>query len=261
MSIHSFKVTFLGTGTSQGVPMIACPCAVCHSDDHRDKRLRSSVLLEINGHNYTIDAGPDFRYQMLRAGVLHLDGVLFTHEHKDHTAGLDDVRAFNYLDKKDMNIYCDAQVEKALKRDYYYAFGEKSYPGVPRFNLMQIDKDHHFKLNDEVEVVPIEVMHYKLPILGYRIGDFAYITDCKTISDRELMKLEGVKIFVINALKEGPHISHLNLEEALALIEKVHPERAYLTHISHSFAKHRDIEKKLPLNVFPAFDRLVLDIV
>lgn len=261
MSIDSFAVTFLGTGTSQGVPMIACPCEVCHSSDSRDKRLRSSVLLTINGKNYVIDTGPDFRYQMLRENVQHLDGVLFTHEHKDHTAGLDDVRPFNYFDKKDIDIYCDKLVEKAIKRDFYYAFAEHSYPGAPKFNVISINKNHNFSLNNGIEVIPIEVMHYKLPILGFRIANFAYITDCKTISDEEIKKLEGVDYFVINALKEGPHLSHLNLQEALELIEKIQPKHAYLTHISHSFAKHVDIEKKLPANVFPAYDGLSLKII
>jgi len=256
--IESFSVTFLGTGTSQGVPMIACECEVCKSSDPHDKRLRSSVMLTINGHNYVIDAGPDFRYQMLRENVKDIDGILFTHEHKDHTAGLDDVRPFNYFTKKDIQIYCDDLVEKALRHDYYYAFAEHKYPGVPKLDLISIDKDHRFQLQIGVEVQPIQVMHYKLPITAYRIGDFAYITDCKTIADEEREKLRGVKVMVCNALRREEHISHMNLQQALELIDWVKPENAYLTHISHAFDKHVNIEKELPSNVHPAYDGLKL---
>lgn len=261
MSISSFTVTFLGTGTSQGVPMIACDCEVCQSTDPKDKRLRSSVLLTINGKNYVIDTGPDFRYQMLREHIKDIDGILFTHEHKDHIAGLDDIRPFNYLQHKDINLYCYDLVEKAIRRDYYYAFGEHKYPGVPSLNILPIDKDHSFQLNDEIDVHPIEVMHYKLPVLGFRIGDFTYITDCKTIEPKELEKIKGTKILVINTLHERPHISHLTLQEALDIIHIIQPENAYLTHISHSFAKHEAILKKLPRNVYPAYDGLKLTIL
>jgi phosphoribosyl 1,2-cyclic phosphate phosphodiesterase len=259
MTLESFTVTFLGTGTSQGIPMIGCDCHVCQSADKKDKRLRSSVLLTLNGKNYTIDAGPDFRYQMLREGVKDLDGILFTHEHKDHIAGLDDIRPFNYLRQKDMDIYCDERVEKALKRDYYYAF-EASYPGVPKINLHHVDKDKTFVLQENIEVIPIEVMHYKLPVKGYRIANFTYITDCKTISSEELKKLEGTEVLVINALREEQHISHLNLQEALELIEIVKPKVAYLTHISHHLGTHEEILAKIPAHVFPAYDGLVIDL-
>lgn len=258
MPIQSFTVTFLGTGTSQGVPMIACNCNVCHSKNIKDKRLRSSVLLTINGRNYVIDTGPDFRYQMLRENVQELDGVLFTHEHKDHTGGLDDVRPFNYFLNKDIDLYCNDLVEKAIKRDFYYAFSENPYPGVPKYNVIHIDKNHTFLLNNGTEVQPIEVMHYKLPVIGFRIGDFTYITDCKTISDIEFEKLKGTKVLVLNALRESEHISHLNLAEALDIINKIKPDQAYLTHISHTFGCHNDIEKKLPENVHPAYDGLKL---
>lgn len=260
MSIQTFNVTFLGTGTSQGIPLIACECHVCKSNDKRDKRLRSSVLLEINGRNYTIDAGPDFRYQMLRAQVKDLDGILFTHEHKDHVAGLDDVRPFNYLNKKDIAIYCNEDVEVALNRDFYYAFALIKYPGVPQLNLTRISKDTPFTIAEGVEVTPIEVLHHRLPVLGFRIENFTYITDCKTISDEELEKVKGTEILVINALREEEHISHLNLEQALAFIEKVQPKLAYLTHISHYLGTHEEILAKLPPNVLPAFDELTLRI-
>lgn len=258
MSLSSFNVTFLGTGTSQGIPLIGCECHVCQSKDKKDKRLRSSVLLEINGRNYTIDAGPDFRYQMLRENVKDLDGILFTHEHKDHLAGLDDVRPFNYLNDKDIDIYCDVRVEKALKRDFYYAFAEEKYPGVPRLNMNIIDKNEPFYLQENVKVIPIEVMHHKLPVMGFRIENFTYITDCKTISNEELRKLKGTEVLVINALRETPHLSHLNLEEALELIEKINPKKTYLTHISHHLGTYEEILQKLPKNVFPAYDGLKL---
>lgn len=258
---HSFTVTFLGTGTSQGVPMIACDCEVCTSKDTKDKRLRSSVLLTIDGQNYVIDTGPDFRYQMLRENVKNLEGVLFTHEHKDHIAGLDDIRPFNYFQHKDIHLYCYDLVEKSIRRDFYYAFGENQYPGVPKLTVVQIDKNHPFSLSNGVSVQPIEVMHYHLPILGFRIGDFTYITDCKTIAPEEMEKIKGTKTLVLNALHERPHISHLNLKEALEIIDIIQPENAYLTHISHSFAKHTDIEKKLPINVHAAYDGLKLEII
>lgn len=258
MKASSLTVTFLGTGTSQGVPMIACECEVCQSTDTRDKRLRSSVLLTIDEQNYVIDTGPDFRTQMLREEVKDIDGILFTHEHKDHIAGLDDIRPFNYLRQKNIDLYCYDLVEKAIRRDYYYAFGEHQYPGVPQLKIIPINKNQSFELNNGVTVTPIEVMHYKLPVLGFRINDFTYITDCKTITPEELKKIKGTKTLVINALHERTHISHLNLQEALDLIEIIQPEEAYLTHISHSFAKHVDIEKKLPSNVHPAYDGLKL---
>jgi phosphoribosyl 1,2-cyclic phosphate phosphodiesterase len=260
MALNSFNVTFLGTGTSQGIPLIGCECSVCSSKDKCDKRLRSSILIEINGKNYSVDAGPDFRYQMLRENVKQLEGILFTHEHKDHVAGLDDVRPFNYLNNRDMDIYCDDLVERALKRDFFYAFSEVKYPGVPRLNLIHIDKDTPFFLQDEVKVTPIEVLHYNLPVLGFRIENFTYITDCKTISEEELEKIKGTEIFVINALREEEHISHLNLQEALEFIERIQPKQAYLTHISHHLGKNEDLVKKLPSNVLPAYDGLKLAI-
>ena len=245
-------VRILGSGTSQGIPMIACGCEVCQSSDPRDKRLRASIFIEMNGANYCVDAGPDFRYQLLREGVTHLEGILFTHEHKDHVAGLDDVRAFNFFTKKPMDVYCSDRVESALRREFHYIFDEKDYPGIPKLNLISIDK-HPFQL-DGIPVTPIEVMHYKLPVLGFRIGNFAYITDAKTVTEEERAKIKNVDILILNALHKHPHISHFNLDEALAFIADVQPKQVYLTHISHLFGKHEDILTELPDNVSLLYD-------
>lgn len=253
------KITMLGTGTSQGVPVIACDCRVCVSSDERDKRLRCSVLLSFGNENYCIDSGPDFRQQMLRAKVKTLSGIIFTHEHKDHVAGLDDVRAFNYREQKDMNIYCSASVETALRREFHYAFAENRYPGVPSLNMVPID-NKPFNLPNGIEIIPIQVMHYKMPVLGFRIGDFTYITDAKTISEDEKKKIRGTQILVVNALRKEEHISHFNLKEALAFIAEMKPEKAYLTHISHLFGTHEEILSELPPNVYPAYDGLTFDL-
>jgi len=248
-------VTILGSGTSQGVPVIACDCHVCCSSDAKDNRTRSSIMINVQDENYVIDTGPDFRTQMLREKVKTLRGVIFTHEHKDHLAGLDDVRAFNYKEERPMEIYCTTQVERALRREYHYAFSEERYPGVPKFELKNIDLNP-FKLNHNLTLIPIEVLHYKLPVLGFRFGDFTYITDAKTISDIEKEKVKGTKTLIVNALHRSTHISHFNLEEALAFIEEINPEKAYLTHISHLFGCHSEIELTLPENVFLAYDGL-----
>lgn len=253
-------VEILGSGTSQGVPVIACDCGVCSSHDTKDKRLRSSVLLSLDGLNYAIDSGPDFRQQMLRSKVQTLEAIIYTHEHKDHIAGMDDVRAFNFKQKKNMRIYCNAAVEKALKREFHYVFSEDKYPGIPKVRIELLSKNTPFQIGNKHEVIPIEVLHYKMPVLGYRIGDFAYVTDMKTISDQEKEKLKGTKVFIINALRREEHISHLNLHQALELIEEINPERAYLTHISHLFGKHEDIELELPRNVFVAYDGLRIEL-
>lgn len=254
------KITVLGTGTSQGVPMIACDCYVCQSNDKKDKRLRSSIMIHANNDNYVIDAGPDFRQQMLRANVKSLRGVIFTHEHKDHIAGLDDVRAFNFIENRDMDVYCSEHVEAALKREYHYVFSALKYPGVPELNLIRIDNNQSFTLKNELTVVPIKVMHYKMEVFGFRFGDFAYITDAKTVATNEVEKLKGVKVLIINALRKEPHISHFNLEEALAFIDLVAPEKAYLTHISHVFGTQEEIEKELPAHVHVAYDGLELSL-
>lgn len=251
------KVTFLGTGTSQGVPVIACPCAVCASTDPRDNRLRVSILVEIDGKVIVVDSGPDFRYQMLRAKVRHLDAILFTHEHKDHVAGLDDIRAFNYQQQSALNVYAHKRVHRALQQEFHYAFAEYKYPGIPRINLIEID-NHPFSI-DDVHIVPIEVMHYKLPVFGFRFGDFTYITDAKTISEAEKEKIKGSKVLIINALQRETHISHFTLEEAIAMAEELGAEKTYFTHISHKLGKHEDISKELPAGVELAWDGLVVN--
>jgi len=258
MKNRYFQVTILGSGTSQGVPVIACDCDVCRSEDSYDKRLRTSILLTINGFNYVVDSGPDFRQQMLREGVKTLEAIFFTHEHKDHIAGLDDVRAFNFSQQKKMKIYCDKNVENAIRREYHYIFSPIRYPGIPKLDIEIIDKNTVISIaNDEV-INSIEVMHHKLPILGFRYKNFTYITDAKTISIQEKEKILGTETLIINALRKETHLSHFNVEEALSFIKEINPQRAYLTHISHLMGKHSEIEKTLPKNVFLAYDGLKL---
>ena len=252
---QSLQITVLGSGTSQGVPVIACNCKVCTSENPKDKRLRCSILISYNNENFVIDSGPDFRYQMLRENVQTLRAVLFTHEHKDHISGLDDVRAFNFKEERDMEVFCSNRVEAALRREFHYVFDENKYPGVPLIQLHTINKEK-FILPGGLEVLPIEVMHYKMPVLAYRINDFAYITDAKTISIEEKEKLKGVKVLIVNALRVQEHISHFNLVEALQLIDEIKPEKAYLTHISHLFGTHDEIQALCPPNVYPAYDGL-----
>jgi len=251
------KITFLGTGTSQGVPVIACDCAVCHSEDIHDKRLRSSMMIEVNHKIFVIDTGPDFRQQMLRVNVKHLDAILFTHEHKDHIAGLDDIRSFNWIYKKSMDVYAEERVLKALQIDYSYAFNEDKYPGIPEMTLHPISETP-FNIQG-VEIIPIRVMHYLLPVLGFRIGDFAYITDAKFIPDKEYEKLKNLKYFVINALRKKEHISHFNLAEAIEVSKRVGASHTYLTHISHLMGFHKDIENELPPHIHLAYDNLMLE--
>ena len=253
------EVTVLGSGTSQGVPVITCECDVCSSIDPKDNRLRSSIMFRVRGENFVVDTGPDFRFQMLRENVKSLRGVLFTHEHKDHIAGLDDVRAFNYGEGRDMEVFCSESVEFALRREFHYVFSGVPYPGVPAISLNRIE-NKKFLLTNGVEVTPIQVMHYKMPVFGFRIGDFTYITDAKTISPEEMDKVKGSKVLIVNCLHRSQHISHFNLEEALAFIDAVKPERAYLTHISHLFGKQQDIESDLPENVFLAYDGMHLEV-
>lgn len=253
------KITILGSGTSQGVPVIACECAICASTDPLDKRLRASILISDKGQNFVIDTGPDFRQQMLRAHVKSLRAIIYTHEHKDHLAGMDDVRAFNYREERDMEIFCTERVEKALKQEFHYVFSNDKYPGIPTVNLNRIE-NKSFQLPDGPMITPIEVMHYKMPVFGYRINDFTYITDAKTISPIEIEKVKGTKILIVNALHRSEHISHFNLEEALAFIAIIQPEKAYLTHISHLFGKHQEIEESLPENVFVAYDGLEIEL-
>ena len=253
------KITILGSGTSQGVPVIACDCAVCHSSDALDKRLRSSILISDQTENFVIDTGPDFRQQMLNHSVKSLRAVIYTHEHKDHLAGLDDVRAFNYKEQRDMEVFCTEAVEIALRREFQYIFSNDRYPGIPSIQINRI-QNKAFELPNGLTLLPIEVLHYKMPVFGYRIGDFTYITDAKTISETEKQKVKGTKILVVNALHRSEHISHFNLDEALAFIAEIKPETAYLTHISHLFGKHQEIEKELPPNVFLAYDGMTLEI-
>lgn len=251
-------VTFLGTGTSQGVPVIACNCEVCTSTDPRDKRLRSSILIEGEGKIIVIDSGPDFRYQMLRAKVKHLDAIVFTHEHKDHIAGMDDIRAFNYRQEAAIDIYATTRVQEALKREFSYVFAEMKYPGIPEVKLHTIGLDPFMIGN--LQFRPIEVMHYKLPVLGFRIGDFTYITDAKTISEHEKQKIKGTKTLVINALQIEKHISHFTFVEAIALAEEIGAERTYFTHISHRLGRHKSTLDLLPENITLAYDGLVLEV-
>lgn len=250
------KLTFLGTGTSQGVPMIGCGCDVCCSADPRDKRLRSSVLVEHEGLTVLVDAGPDFRQQMLRAGVSHLDAILLTHNHKDHTGGLDDIRAFNYLEKRASQIYCEKYVEDSLRLEYSYAFAENKYPGAPEWNVHIID-ENPFSING-VEIIPIRGKHYRLPVLGFRFGNIAYCTDMNHIPEEEFEKLKGLDHFIINTVRRGRHISHFALEEAVAIARKVGAKQSWLTHLSHQLPCCSELEKELPAGILPAYDGLTI---
>lgn len=252
------KVTFLGTGTSQGIPIIGSTHPVCLSDNPKDKRLRVSVLIQWNDYNYVIDCGPDFRQQMLNVKCTKLDGILFTHEHADHIMGLDDIRPF-FFRQGAIDIYGHLRVFKALERSFHYIFEtENKYPGAPSVTTHAIE-NKSFILGD-IDVVPIDGRHNTLQVYGYRFKDFAYLTDMKTIPAVEIKKLQGLKVLVVNALRETPHISHFNLEEALAFIDIVKPKRAYLTHISHLLGFHDEVQQKLPNNVFLAYDNLEITI-
>ena len=251
------RLTFLGTGTSQGVPMIGCGCEVCRSSDPRDKRLRASVLVEHEGLRILVDAGPDFRYQMLRAGVFSLDAILLTHNHKDHTGGLDDIRAFNYHEKKATQIYCEQYVEESLRKEYSYAFEEIKYPGAPEWDVHIID-DKPFTIN-KVEIIPIRGRHFKLPVLGYRFGNIAYCTDMNHISDEEYAKLQGLDHFIINCVRRGRHISHYSLWQAIEVAQKVGAKHSWLTHLSHQLPCYEELTKELPEGILPAFDGLVIE--
>jgi len=253
------KITLLGTGTSQGVPMIGCNCNVCLSNDKRDRRLRSSVLIEHLNTTIVIDTGPDFRYQMLRAGVKNLDSVLLTHEHYDHIAGLDDVRAFNKIRKGDVDVYAEKRVLTELENNLHYAFAEDKYPGVPSIRNNEIYESRTFSVGD-ISITPFRVLHHKLPVLGYRIGDFAYITDANYISDETFKILAGVKVLVINALRIKPHISHFNLSEALETIGEIRPDRAILTHVSHQLGLYAVVINLLPQGVELGYDQMEIAI-
>lgn len=250
------KVTFLGTGTSQGVPIITCTCAVCSSTDPRDNRLRTSVLIETEHTNIVLDTGPDFRQQMLRENVQKVDAIVFTHGHKDHTAGFDDIRGFNWKTKEAMEVYANEEVEIVLKRDFHYAFAEHKYPGVPNLNL-NVVQNKNFMIRD-VTITPIEVLHYKLLVFGYRIGDFSYITDANFISDSEKEKLKGSKVLVLNALRKSEHISHFTLDQALAIAREIGAEQTYLIHMSHQMGLHAEVDSELPEGINLAYDGLAV---
>ncbi len=260
------KIRFLGTGTSQGIPMIGCNCQVCKSSDPKDNRLRTSALVEIDSFRILIDCGPDFRQQMLREGITDVDAVLLTHQHKDHTGGMDDIRAFNYFRKQAFPIYAEPYVQDSLKMEYSYAFAEYKYPGVPEYKLHTID-EKPFSITKvlpdgttaSLTVTPIRVYHYMLPILGFRFGNMAYITDGSRIPQEEFEKLKGLDLFIVNTVRKEKHISHFSLSEALDVIKKVAAPRNYLTHLSHQIGTHAHLESILPENVLPAYDGLKVD--
>jgi phosphoribosyl 1,2-cyclic phosphate phosphodiesterase len=238
------KITFLGTGTSQGVPPIGCDSPVCLSTDPRDKRLRCSVHIEVKGVSIIIDAGPDFRYQMMRAGIKKVDAILFTHEHRDHTAGLDDIRPLNYLQNAPVQVYCHQRVLDALKLQFHYIFMKHPYPGIPLINFVLIE-NKPFEVQG-IKITPIEVMHYKLPVFGFRIGEFTYITDANFIEEIELKKSMGSNLLVLNALRNEPHISHYTLDEAVAVAKEVNVPQTYFVHMSHQIGFHQEVNERLP---------------
>jgi phosphoribosyl 1,2-cyclic phosphate phosphodiesterase len=251
-------VTFLGTGTSQGVPIICCECAVCKSNDPKDNRLRSSILIESETTKVIIDAGPDFRQQLLRKNLKSLDAVVFTHEHKDHIAGLDEVKAFNYFNNMKMPVYATERVQTALKREFAYIFSEEKYPGIPEIDLHTIT-DEPICIND-IKLLPIDLIHYKMPVKGYRIRNFTYITDANYISETEKEKIRGSEIIVINALRKEPHLSHFTFLEAINLMKELKPKKAYFTHISHQLGLHQDVSLELPNFIELAYDGLHIEI-
>ena len=253
------ELTFLGTGTSQGVPVIACPCPVCRSCDPHDKRLRTSALVRSGNTTVAIDAGPDFRQQMLRAGVQRLDAIVLTHEHKDHTGGIDDVRAFNAAMRRPMEIYAEERVMQAVRKDFDYAFGEHKYPGAPEIDLVRIDERTPFSIG-ALRITPVRGLHYRLPVLGFRINNLAYLTDFNHLDYAEIEKIRGVEVLVINALRREPHISHFTLNEAIEVSGKVGANRTYLTHISHQMGFAAEVGPELPPGVFLAYDGLTINV-
>ena len=253
------KITFLGTGTSTGVPMIACGCEVCTSLDRKDKRLRSSILVQSATTTFVVDTTPDFRYQMLRLQLKHLDAVLFTHPHKDHVAGFDDIKAFNFFSGKAMEVYANTLTEEAIKREFFYIFSDKKYPGIPQVNLNTITLEPFFI--GDIPVIPIMVWHLKMPVFGFRFGKFTYITDANRIDAAEQEKIIGSEIMVVNALRRQPHISHFTIEESILLAQELKVRQAYFTHISHQLGKHEDVEKELPTGMHLAYDGLVLNFI
>jgi phosphoribosyl 1,2-cyclic phosphate phosphodiesterase len=248
------NVTFLGTGTSQGVPVIGCDCQVCTSADFRDKRLRSSLHIQHQQLSLVIDAGPDFRQQILRQGITSLHALLLTHAHRDHTAGIDDVRAFNFKQNITMPVYGSAPTLQQLQQDFAYIFGPDNYPGLPRLQLHEV-QNQPFTINS-LEIVPLPVLHYRLPVLGFRIGNLAYITDANHIPEETLQRLQGLQCLVLNALQREPHISHFSLDEAIRMAQIIGARKTYFTHISHKLGLHREVEKELPQGIELAWDGL-----
>ena len=252
-------VTFLGTGTSQGVPVISCKCPVCTSSDKKNHRLRSSVWVQIAGLSIVVDTGPDFRYQMIRSKVDKLDAVVFTHSHKDHIAGLDDIRAYNYFQHQPMDVYASEDTQTALKREFEYIFQNGDYPGIPKINLHSIAGDESFFING-VEIIPIKVMHYKMEVLGFRIKDFTYITDANYIPPQELEKIKRSKAIVLNALRHQEHVSHYTLSEAVQVAREIGAEQTYFTHVSHQLGLHDEVNATLPPGMQLAHDCLAIEL-
>jgi len=252
------KITFLGTGTSQGIPFIGCPCSVCTSPNKKDNRLRSAVWIEANGTSIVIDSGPDFRYQMLRANVKKIDAIVFTHGHKDHIAGLDDIRAYNYFEQRPIPVYATEETQEALRREYAYIFTNPTYPGIPQIEMNTINASDAFTING-VTVTPIKVLHYKMEVLGFRIGDFSYITDANHIAPEELAKVSGSQAMVLNALRHETHISHYTLAEAIEVAKGTNVPNTYFTHISHQLGLHDAVNSALPAGMHLAYDGMVLD--
>ncbi len=253
------EITFLGTGTSQGVPIIGCDCVVCTSINPKDNRLRSSVMIDVDGYQIIIDTGPDFRYQMLRQKVKKIDAVVFTHSHKDHIAGLDDIRAFNYFLKKPIDVFATHETENALKREFAYIFENANYPGVPQININRINTNETFNIGP-IEILPIKVLHYKMEVLGFRVGDFTYITDANYIAKSEIEKIKGSKILVLNALRHEKHVSHFTLQEAIEMANVIGADETYFTHISHQLGLHDEIIVDLPSNMALSYDGLKLQL-
>ncbi|MEO6814347.1 MAG: MBL fold metallo-hydrolase [Ginsengibacter sp.] len=258
MSYPDLRITFLGTGTSGGVPMIACGCYICTSADEKDKRLRSSILVESKTTTLVVDTTPDFRTQMLRANVKKLDAVIFTHPHKDHVAGLDDIKAYNFFQHKPMDVYANKLTQDALLREFPYIFTEDKYPGIPSVHLHTIT--HESFIVGDIPVTPIWVHHLKMPVLGFRFGDFTYITDANRIDEEEKEKIKGSKILVVNALRKKEHISHFTLQQAIDLENELKIPKGYFTHMSHQLGRHEEINNELPSNIRLAYDGLQINI-
>lgn len=252
--MQKIEATILGSGTSQGVPVIACKCNVCRSENPKDKRLRSSLLINVNKKNIVIDAGPDFRQQMLSNNVNSLRAILLTHEHVDHIFGLDDIRAFNWIQHQPTDIFAEERVQQAIKRIFHYVFAQYKYPGVPEMNLHHVNNCEFYV--DDIPILPIRCIHYKLPVLGFRVGDLTYITDTNYIASDEIDKIRGTRVLILNALRREKHISHFSLDEAIEFAQMIRPEKTFFTHISHNMGKFDEIQEKLPNNIFLAYDGL-----